>query len=135
MNESDIKIDQNLFQLVLSLQMAAMQNMGKIMSPISGKVERNLEQARVSIDMLNMISEKTKGNLNKEEDRFLGHILHELRLNYMDELNKPEPKADEKNMETSGSPETKPDSDSENKEYPEEDGDNREDETQKEAGD
>ncbi len=91
MGDSELKIDQYFFQLTLSLQMAAMQNLGKIMSPITGKIERNLEQARVSIDMLAMIADKTKGNLNKEEDRFLKTILHELRLNYMDEAGKPEP--------------------------------------------
>ncbi len=96
MTDSEIKIDQHLFQLVLSLQMAAMQNMGKIMSPITGKVERNLEQARISIDMLSMISEKTKGNLNDEENRFVSNILHELRLNFTDEASKPDPKPEDK---------------------------------------
>ncbi len=96
MTDSELKIDQHLFQLVLSLQMAAMQNMGKIMSPVTGKVERNLEQARISIDMLSMISEKTKGNLNDEENRFLSNLLHELRLNFTDEAGKPDPKPEEK---------------------------------------
>ena len=96
MNDSEMKIDQHLFQLVLSLQMAAMQNMGKIMSPVTGKVERNLEQARISIDMLSMISEKTKGNLNDEEGTFLNNILHELRLNFTDEAGKPDPQPEEK---------------------------------------
>jgi len=96
MTDSELKIDQHLFQLVLSLQMAAMQNMGKIMSPVTGKIERNLEQARVSIDMLNMISEKTRGNLNDEEDKFISNILHELRLNFTDEASKPDPQPEEK---------------------------------------
>ena len=96
MTDSEIKINHHLFQLVLSLQMAAMQNMGKIMSPVTGKVERNLEQARISIDMLSMFSEKTKGNLNEEENRFLSNILHELRLNFTDEASKPVPKPEEK---------------------------------------
>lgn len=91
MTDGELQIDQYLFQLVLSLQMAAMQNMGKIMSPITGKIERNLEQARVSIDMLGMLADKTKGNLNNEENKFLSNILHELRLNFTDESSKPEP--------------------------------------------
>jgi len=95
MTDSELQIDQNFFQLVFSLQMAAMQNMGKIMSPISGKIDRNLDQARISIDMLAMIAEKTQGNLNKEEDRFLKTILHELRLNFTDEAAKPDPKPDD----------------------------------------
>lgn len=96
MTDAEFKIDQHLFQLVLSLQMAAMQNMGKIMSPVTGKIERNMDQARISVDMLNMISEKTKGNLNNEEDKFLSNILHELRLNFTDEAGKPDPQPEEK---------------------------------------
>ncbi len=99
MTDAELKIDQHLFQLVLSLQMAAMQNMGKIMSPVTGKIERNMEQARISIDLLNMFSEKTKGNLNNEEDKFLSNILHELRMNFTDEAGKPDPQPEEKQKE------------------------------------
>jgi len=90
MEDTHNKIDANFFQLVLSLQMAAMQQMGKITSPISGKVERNLMQAKASIDMLNMLSEKTKNNLTKEEKDLLDRILYELRMNYVDESKKPD---------------------------------------------
>jgi hypothetical protein len=84
------KIDTNFFQLVVSLQMAAMQNLGKIASPVSGEVERNLEQAKVSIDMLAMLDEKTKGNLTDEEKKLLEKSLYELRMNYVDEAKKDE---------------------------------------------
>jgi hypothetical protein len=89
---SDSEIDANFFQLVVSLQIAAMQYIGKIVSPLSGKVERNLDQARISIDMLAMLSEKTKNNLNDDEENFLSKILYELRINFLDESRKPEPK-------------------------------------------
>ncbi|HWR81909.1 MAG TPA: DUF1844 domain-containing protein [Candidatus Deferrimicrobium sp.] len=82
--------DPHFFQLVLSLQTAAMHHMGKIASPITGQVERNLEMARYSIDMLDMLKRKMSGNLSKEEETFLGHVLYELRLNYVDEANKGE---------------------------------------------
>ena len=59
--DSARQINMHFFQLVASLQAAAWQQMGKIASPITGEVERNLEQAKVSIDMLDMLSEKTKG--------------------------------------------------------------------------
>jgi len=82
--------NQALFmQLVIMFQGAAMQQMGKVMNPITNKIERDLEQARLSIDILGMIEEKTKGNLSDEEKRFLDHVLFELRMNYMDEVNKP----------------------------------------------
>lgn len=91
MTDSDSKINVNFFQLVLSLQIAAVQQMGKIVSPITGKIERNLDQAKTSIDMLEMLSEKTRNNLSKEEEQFLSNILFELRMNYVDECRKPEP--------------------------------------------
>jgi len=72
--------------LIHSFQAAAMQQMGKVPSPFSGQVERDLEQARLSIDMLEMLEERTSGNLTGEESRFLKHVLTELRLNYVSEV-------------------------------------------------
>ncbi len=77
-----------LMQLVMMFQGAAMQQMGKIVNPISGKVERDLDQAKMSIDIVGMLQEKTKGNVNEHEKKFLDHVLFELRMNYVDELNK-----------------------------------------------
>jgi len=84
-------IDVYFFTLITSLQAAAWQQLGKIASPISGKVERNLPQAQLSIDMLNMIAEKSAGNLTDEESRLISSILYELRMNFIDESNKQEP--------------------------------------------
>jgi hypothetical protein len=72
--------------LVHSFQAAAMQQMGKIMNPFTSEVERDLPQARLSIDMLEMLQERTSGNLTGEESRFLTHVLTELRLNYVAEV-------------------------------------------------
>lgn len=88
MNETDNKIDPHFMQLVMSMQAGAMQQMGKMASPVSGKVERDLNMAKYSIDILGMIQNKTKGNLTDEEDKILGHVLYELRMNYVDELKK-----------------------------------------------
>jgi len=74
--------------LVLMIHAAAMQQMGKVKNPATDKVERNLEQAQMSIDMLDMIAAKTKGNLTKDEDQFLQRLTHELKLNYVDEKHK-----------------------------------------------
>jgi Domain of unknown function (DUF1844) len=72
--------------LVHSFQAAAMQQMGKILNPFTEKMERDLKQARLSIDMLEMLQERTSGNLTGEESRFLTHVLTELRLNYVAEM-------------------------------------------------
>jgi len=76
--------------LVQSFQQAAMQQMGKIMNPFTEKIERDLEHAKLSIDMLEMLEERTAGNLTGEEARFLKHVLTELRLNYVAEVEHPE---------------------------------------------
>lgn len=74
--------------LVLIFQNAAMQQMGKITNPMTGKVEKNLEQARFSIDMIDMLRSKTRGNLSSDLEKLLDTTLTNLRMNYVDEANK-----------------------------------------------
>ena len=75
-------------QLILTFQMAAWQQMGKIKNPITDKVERNLEQARFSVDMLEVIRKKTQSNLSEQEKGFLDRSISELQLNFIDEMEK-----------------------------------------------
>lgn len=72
--------------LIHSFQAAAMQQMGKIPNPYTDKIERDMRQAKLSIDMLEMIETRTSGNLMGEEARFLKHVLTEVRLNYVAEM-------------------------------------------------
>lgn len=96
-----------LAQMVLSLQMGAMQQMGKFASPVTGKIERDMAMAKASIDMLAMLETKTKGNLTEDEEKLLGHALYELRLNYVDECKKGESPEKETGSEaTEAVPET-----------------------------
>lgn len=89
------KYEIQFVNLILSLQTTAMQYLGKIMNPQTHKIERNLDQARVTIDMIEMLKEKTKGNLNEEESRMLTTVLSELQMNYVDEITKEEKKEEE----------------------------------------
>jgi hypothetical protein len=93
MNESNV--DPYFLQLVLSLEASAMQQMGKLQNPITGRTETNLEMAKATIDMLSMIERKSEDNLSEDEDRLLKRILYQLRMNYVDEL-KSEQSDDEK---------------------------------------
>ena len=95
-NESKKKSEFYFVQLVITFQAAAMQQMGKLQNPITQKVERNLDQARSSIDILEMLQDKTKNNLTESEKKFLEHTLYELRMNYLDEVNKDQQKKEEK---------------------------------------
>ena len=84
-------INELLFmQLVMQNQQIAMMSMGKLKHPVTDKIERNLDLAKVSIDTLDMIKIKTKGNLSANEEKFLDEVIRELKLNYVDEVNKDE---------------------------------------------
>lgn len=85
-------------QLVLQNQQLAMMSMGKLKNPVSDKIERNLEFAKMSIDTLDMLAVKTKGNLSEYEEKFLTEVIKDLKLNYVDEANK-EPKTEENKTE------------------------------------
>jgi hypothetical protein len=90
MEDSSDKFDIHFYSLVSSLHMAAMQQMGKIASPITGKIERDLRQAETTIAMLDMLKNKTEGNLTREEAQLVDRFLYELRMNYVDEAKKKE---------------------------------------------
>jgi hypothetical protein len=78
-------------QLVAMLHFAAMQQMGKIKNPMTDSVERHLESAKHTIDTLDMLQARTRGNLAPDEERFLTQMLQELKLNFVDEMAKGEP--------------------------------------------
>ncbi|MDZ7821127.1 MAG: DUF1844 domain-containing protein [Candidatus Marinimicrobia bacterium] len=75
--------------LVYSLTQSAFIGLGKLPDPMSGKIEKNLPQASQTIDLLAALKDKTAGNLEEEEAKFLEKTISELRLNYVDEVNKP----------------------------------------------
>ena len=70
--------------LVMMLSSSAMQQLGKLVNPVTQKTEVNLEGAQVSIEMLVMLREKTQGNLDDEETKMLNDILTSLQMNYVE---------------------------------------------------
>jgi hypothetical protein len=75
-------------QLVLGLQQGGMIALGKLMNPITRKVEIHLDGARDTIDTLAALEERTRASLDTDELRVLQQALTELRLNYLDERKK-----------------------------------------------
>jgi hypothetical protein len=70
---------------VLSLSTAALQHLGVSASKDEKeKPEVNLPAAQQTIDILEMLAEKTKGNLSEEEDKLLGTLLYDLRMRYVE---------------------------------------------------
>ncbi len=78
--------DPYFLTLVQSLATAALQQLGKIAHPFTGKVERSLPEAKVTIDILVALKEKTAGNLSPEEARAIGNAIATLQLNYVEEV-------------------------------------------------
>ena len=75
-------------KLLLMLHAGAMQHLGKITNPITGNKEVKLEIARETIDMLDLLSVKTKGNLTNQEKDMLTNLMTELHLTYVKVENK-----------------------------------------------
>jgi uncharacterized protein DUF1844 len=63
---------------VVSLAAAAMSHLGE-----GPEAELNLGAAKHTIDVLGVLHEKTKGNLDDEEQRLLEAVLYETRMKYL----------------------------------------------------
>lgn len=69
--------------LVTTLATEAMIGLGQIPHPMTGQMHADGSHARYAIDMLEMLAEKTKGNLTPGEDRGLRALLHQLRMAFV----------------------------------------------------
>lgn len=76
-----IEPDFSFFVTTLSIQASIA--LGTMPNPATKKEEENLNQAKLIIDTLTMLKEKTKGNLGKEEEELLENLLYELRMVYV----------------------------------------------------
>ena len=83
--------EQQLFdQLISSLVHSAWVYLGKVKNPMNDKLEKNIDQASIQIDMLDMLFKRMTGNLSEEEEQYLSHIIRELKMNFVEEKNNPE---------------------------------------------
>jgi len=73
----------NFAQLVFLLGAGAMQQLGIVPNPLSGKNEVDLQVAKFSIDLLSVLQEKTKSNLSEKENKMLEDLLFDLRMRYV----------------------------------------------------
>ncbi|MBI4650865.1 DUF1844 domain-containing protein [Candidatus Desantisbacteria bacterium] len=81
-------------ELVLSMSSMAMQQLGKTINPLNGKIEKNIKLAKATLDMIFMLKEKTQNNLSIQEQDIINVTLSNLQLNYMEELDKLKKQAD-----------------------------------------
>ena len=73
---------------VISLSTQALMHLGEIANPLSGKVETDIPVAKQMIDILGILREKTRGNLNAGEERLMEDILFDLRMKYVEAVKK-----------------------------------------------
>ena len=59
-------------------------NMGLFESPASGRRETDMEQAKYSIDLLQILKDKMRGNLTEEEEKLIDTVLYDLRMRYVE---------------------------------------------------
>ncbi|PIU31903.1 MAG: DUF1844 domain-containing protein [Syntrophobacteraceae bacterium CG07_land_8_20_14_0_80_61_8] len=68
---------------VFSLSSSALVHLGEVPEPSSNQTRSDLPMAKQIIDTLGMLDEKTKGNLDRDEDQLLQTVLYDLRMRYI----------------------------------------------------
>lgn len=78
-------------QLIMQQTNMALMLLGKVAHPESGKTYKDVEAARLFIDQLEMLENKTKGNLTREESELLKQSLMNLRFAFVEAVEAPGP--------------------------------------------
>lgn len=78
---------------IISLASSALVGLGEAPDPATGAPMRDMALARHNIDTLEMLRQKTHGNLNQDEDRLLSSVLCELKLKFVINSDAPSQKA------------------------------------------
>ncbi len=68
---------------ILSLSTSALVHLGELPDPMTNKKEINLQLAKQTISIIEMLKEKTKGNLSGEEEELINNVLYDVRLKYI----------------------------------------------------
>jgi hypothetical protein len=82
-SESELWSNLNFSTFILSLSTSALVHLGELPDPIENAKEVNLPLAKQTISIIEMLKEKTKGNLTPEEDGLIESVLYDVRLKYV----------------------------------------------------
>ncbi|HRD02344.1 MAG TPA: DUF1844 domain-containing protein [Candidatus Saccharicenans sp.] len=69
--------------IVFPFYTQALMKLGLLENPQNNQTEENLEYARRLIDLLDLLKDRTKGNLLPEEENFLEAVLSQLKMHYL----------------------------------------------------
>jgi hypothetical protein len=78
----------NFSTFVISLSTQALMHLGEIPNPLSGKVEDDIPVAKQMIDIIKVLHEKTRGNLDQGEEKLMEDVLFDLRMKYVEAVKK-----------------------------------------------
>jgi hypothetical protein len=73
----------NFSTFLLSLSTSALVSLGELPDPLRNEKSINLALAKQTIHIIEMLQDKTKGNLNDEEKRLVDGMLYDLRMKYV----------------------------------------------------
>ena len=68
---------------ILSLSTSALVHLGELPDPVTNEKGANLQLAQQTIGVIELLKEKTKGNLTEEEAKLIDTVLYDLRLKYL----------------------------------------------------
>lgn len=69
---------------ILSLSSSALVSLGELPDPLTKEKRIDLNMARQTISIIEMLKEKTRGNLTEEEERLIDSTLCDLKLKFVD---------------------------------------------------
>ena len=67
-------LEMNFSLFISSLGMQVLMHLGEIPNPLNNKKEQDLKQAKRTINILEILEQKTKGNLDKSEEQILKNL-------------------------------------------------------------
>ncbi len=73
----------NFSTFILSLTTSALVCLGELPDPITKEKTKNLALAQQTISIIEILKEKTAGNLTEDEENLLGTVLYDLRMKYV----------------------------------------------------
>lgn len=97
---NDTQLTQRFIEFVMVQAQQAAFALGKIPHPTTGETMINLEAARVFIDHLELIREKTRGNLSQDEETILNKILADLQMTFVEVAGSSDKKSESPKIET-----------------------------------
>lgn len=77
------KLEANFSMLAMSIASSAIMSMGLAPNPQTNETKKDKDMAKFNIDLLVMLQDKTKNNLNDEEKRFLDSVVTDLQMKFL----------------------------------------------------